>query len=165
MARNAFYSFHYKPDCSRASLVRNMGVIEGNQPVSDNDWETVTKGGDKAIQKWIDDQLKSRSCAIVLIGENTANRKWINHEIVTAWDQNKGVLGVHIHRLKDFAQLQSQKGVNPFDYIMLGSTGKRLSTVVPVFDPPYSDSKDVYAYIKTNLADWIEKAISVRSNN
>src|SRR4051812_21296529 len=94
MARNAFYSFHYQPDCSRASLVRNMGVIEGNQPVSDNDWETVTKGGDKAIQKWIDDQLKGRSCAIILIGENTANRKWINHEIVTAWDQNKGVLGV-----------------------------------------------------------------------
>jgi len=165
MARNAFYSFHYKPDCSRASLVRNMGVIEGNQPASDNDWETVTKGGDKAIQKWINDQLEGRSCAIVLIGENTANRKWINYEIVTAWNQNKGVLGVHIHRLKDFAQLQSQKGANPFDHITLGSTGKKLSTVVPVFDPPYSDSKDAYAYIKANLSDWIEKAISARSNN
>ena len=43
MARKAFYSFHYKPDASRAGQVRNIGVVEGNTPVSDNDWETVTK--------------------------------------------------------------------------------------------------------------------------
>ena len=45
MTRKCFYSFHYKPDCSRASQVRNIGVIEGNQPVSDHDWEEVTKVG------------------------------------------------------------------------------------------------------------------------
>jgi hypothetical protein len=33
MARKAFFSFHYKPDGSRASQVRNMGMIEGNAPV------------------------------------------------------------------------------------------------------------------------------------
>ena len=43
MARRAFYSFHYKPDASRAGQVRNIGVVEGNTPVSDNDWETVLK--------------------------------------------------------------------------------------------------------------------------
>ena len=53
MARKAFYSFHYKPDASRAGQVRNIGVVEGNTPVSDNDWETVTKGGEAAIKKWI----------------------------------------------------------------------------------------------------------------
>ena len=39
MARKCFYSFHYQPDNVRASQVRNIGAIEGNQPVSDNDWE------------------------------------------------------------------------------------------------------------------------------
>ena len=53
MARRVFYSFHYKPDNWRASQVRNMGVIEGNRPASDNEWEKVTSGGDKAIEKWI----------------------------------------------------------------------------------------------------------------
>ena len=43
MARRAFYSFQYKPDASRAGQVRNIGVVEGNTPVSDNDWETVLK--------------------------------------------------------------------------------------------------------------------------
>ena len=72
MARRAFYSFHYKPDNWRASQVRNMGVVEGNKPASDNDWEKVTNGGDKAIQKWIDGQLSGKSIAIVLIGAKTA---------------------------------------------------------------------------------------------
>ena len=71
MARRAFYSFHYKPDNWRASQVRNMGVVEGNSPASDNDWETVTKGGDPAIEKWIGEQMYGKSCAIVLIGSGT----------------------------------------------------------------------------------------------
>lgn len=94
MARKAFYSFHYKQDNWRVSQVRNIGVIDGNQPASDNDWETIKKGGDKAIKKWIDDQLNGKSVAIVLIGEKTAGRKWINYEIENAWNNNKGVLGI-----------------------------------------------------------------------
>jgi hypothetical protein len=41
MGRKAFFSFHFKNDVIRASQVRNMGVLEGNEPVSDNSWETV----------------------------------------------------------------------------------------------------------------------------
>ena len=43
MARRAFYSFHYIPDNWRASQVRNMGVVDGNKPATDNDWETIKK--------------------------------------------------------------------------------------------------------------------------
>lgn len=32
MARKVFFSFHYQPDNWRVSQVRNIGVIEGNQP-------------------------------------------------------------------------------------------------------------------------------------
>ena len=41
-------------------------------PVSDNDWEQIKRGGDKAIQNWIDAQLKGKSCTIVLISARTA---------------------------------------------------------------------------------------------
>lgn len=44
MARNVFYSFHYVPDGWRVAQVRNMGVLEGNRPASDNDWERVKRG-------------------------------------------------------------------------------------------------------------------------
>ena len=52
MARKSFYSFHYKPDNWRAATVRNIGAIDGNKPATDNEWESVTKGGDDAIKRW-----------------------------------------------------------------------------------------------------------------
>lgn len=166
MARKTFFSFHYKPDCVRASQVRNMGVIEGNPSASDNDWETITKGGDEKIKKWINDQLSGRTCSIVLIGTNTADRKWINYEIEKSWNDNKGVLGIHIHGLKDFSGDQSSKGANPFSNFNVSTGGikKPLSSIVQTYDPPYWDSKDVYKYIRENLEDWIEKAIQIRGN-
>lgn len=161
MARQAFYSFHYKPDNWRASQVRTMGLLEGNKPAADNDWETIEKGGDKAIQKWIDDQLKGRSVLIVLIGENTAGRKWINYEIKKAWNDGKGVLGVHIHNLKNSDGNQSNKGSNPFNGFTV--SGKLLENIVKTYNPPYETSTNVHKHIKENLSDWIEKAIEIRN--
>lgn len=136
MARRVFYSFHFKPDCSRAGQIRNMGVIEGNVPVSDNDWEAIKKGGDAAIQSWIDGQLNGKSCAVVLIGANTAGRKWIKYEIETAWNASKGVVGVYIHSLKDFDGNQTCQGANPFDDFTMKRDGKKLSSIVKAYTPP-----------------------------
>jgi hypothetical protein len=162
MARKVFYSFYYKEDNWRASQVRNMGVIEGNQPVSDNDWEQIKKGGDEAIKRWINEQLNGRSCTIVLIGTNTAGRKWIKYEIEKSWNDKKGLLGIYIHNLKDKDGNQSSKGNNPFDNFKLND--KPLSQIVKAYDPPYSNSKDVYDYIKNKIASWVEEAISIRNN-
>lgn len=162
MARRVFYSFHYKPDCTRAAKVRNMGVVEGNRPASDNDWEAIKKGGDAAIERWIDGQLNGKSCNVVLIGENTAGRKWIKYEIKKAWNSGKGLVGVYVHRLKDLDGNQSSKGRNPFEDFTVGKNKEKLSSIVKTYNPPYTDSKEVYGYISDNLADWIEKAIEIR---
>jgi hypothetical protein len=97
--------------------VRNIGAIEGNKPASDNDWEKVAKGGDQAIETWINGQLEGKTCAIILAGAVTANRKWINYEIVTAWDNGLGVVAIHIHGLKNLQGFTSSKGDNPLNYI------------------------------------------------
>lgn len=151
MARKCFFSFHYKPDCTRASQVRNAGMVEGNVPVRDNDWETVTNGGEKAIEKWIDDQLDGRTCTVVLIGENTAGRKWINHEIRRSWQLGKGVVGIYIHNLKDpWTQQQSSKGKNPFAEFTFENLS--FADVVKAYDPPFTVSANVYAHIRDNIA-------------
>lgn len=160
MTRKAFYSFHYKSDNWRASQVRNMGLVAGNKPATDNDWETVKKGGDTAIKRWINDQLSGKSVAVVLIGEKTASRKWIKYEIKKAWEDGKGVLGIYVHNLKDSNGNQSNKGSNPFDDINVEGTS--LSTIVKAYDPPFSTSKDVYNHIEEKLANWIEEAIKIR---
>jgi len=162
--RKAFYSFHYVPDNWRASQIRNMGVIEGNAPILDNDWESVKKGGESAIQKWIDDQLVGKSCSIVLIGSNTAGRKWINYEIEKSWNDGKGVVGIYIHNLKDRLQLQTTKGTNPFETFTMKKDGRKLSTIVRSYDPPHFMSTDVYKYIQSNLGSWVNEAISIRNN-
>jgi hypothetical protein len=164
MSRKVFYSFHFTPDSWRASQVRNIGIVEGNQPVSDNDWEDVKKGGNDAIQKWINNQLHGRSCTIVLIGKNTAGRKWIKYEIEKSWNDGKGVVGIYVHNLKNANGEQTSKGNNPFDDFTMKRDGKKLSSIVKVYDPPYSDSTDVYDYIKNNLESWVEEAISIREN-
>jgi hypothetical protein len=137
-----------------------MGVVDGNQPASDNDWESITKGGDSAIRTWISGQMSGRSCAVVLIGSGTAGRKWIDYEINKAWQDGKGVVGIYIHNLKDLSQTQSSKGSNPFASV--SHNGTKLSAIVKAYDPPYTDSKAVYGYINDNLSTWIEEAIAIR---
>ena len=163
--RQLFYSFHYKPDNWRASQVRNIGTVEGNKPTSDNDWETITKGGDNAIKRWIDSQMQYRSCTVILVGNKTANRKWINYEIVKSWDDGKGVVGMCIHGLQNREGFVSRKGANPFTYINYGKTGKKLSQIVKCYDPAGSNSKEMYAWIKKHLSNAIEEAIAIRKKH
>lgn len=163
MARKVFYSFHYQPDCWRVSQVRNIGTVEDSKPVSDNDWEAVTKGGDAKIEKWIADQMNGRSCTVLLIGKDSADRKWINHEIVKTWNDKKGIVGIYIHNLKNSKGEQTTQGNNPFDYITF-ENGMKLSSIVKAYNPPHTDSKDVYNYISNNLEAWIDEAIKIRNN-
>jgi len=163
MARRTFFSFHYIPDNWRASQVRNAGVIEGNAPVSDNDWEKITGKGDAAIKDWIADQLKGRSCAVVLAGNGTAGRKWIKYEIIEAWNSKMGVVGVCIHNLKDVLGKQSLKGANPFTNLTVGD--KVMSSIVKLYDPPYTTSTDVYDYIKRNITSWTDEACEIRGKH
>jgi hypothetical protein len=165
MARRAFFSFHYKPDNWRVATVRNIGAIEGNKPASDNDWESVTKGGDAAIKRWIAEQMDGRSCTVVLVGTNTANRKWINYEIVKSWDDGMGVVGIRIHGLKNSEGKVSTRGENPFDSIGYGNTGKKLSSIVKCYDPAGSNSQERYDWIKEHFANAVEEAVSIRENN
>lgn len=160
MVRKVFYSFQYKPDAWRASKVRNIGAIEDNKPASDNDWESVTKGGDPAIERWIRDQMKGRTCTVLLIGQGTAGRKWIKHEIQESWKANMGLLGIYIHNLTNQDGDISQKGANPFaDFNIQGVS---LSSIVKSYDPPYTISKNVRNHIAEKLEDWVEEAIKIR---
>lgn len=160
--RRAFYSFKYEEGGQRASLVRNIGVITEDRRVIDNSWESVRSKSDEVIEQWINKEIKDRSVVIVLIGANTAGSKWINYEIRRGWNEGKGVLGVHIHNLKDFDGNQSSPGSNPFKSFRVN--GKPLQNVVPTYDPPPETSKGTYGHIEDHIADWIEEAIDIRNS-
>jgi len=164
MARKCFYSFHYQPDCWRASTVRQIGSIEGNAPARDNDWEAITSGQnrDEKIKRWINDQMEGRTCAIVLVGSATARRPWIDYEIVKAWNAGLGVVGIRIHGLKDSSGDTSLPGANPFAHIQYEPQNVSLSTIVKCYDPAGATSQDRYAWISQHLSNAVEEAIRIR---
>lgn len=161
MAPRVFYSFHYAKDAFRAAKIRGIGVVEGNQPCKDNDWESVTRGGDRAIENWIDRQMEGRTCAIILVGPETARRKWIDHEIIRAWNKKIGLLGIRIHKILDHHHQPAPPGENPFASIGWDN-GRRLSDFVTVYDPPGANSAAAYAHIEANIDSWIKDAIRAR---
>lgn len=161
MARRVFYSFDYDNDCWRASMVRNIGVVLGNQPARDNTWESVKRSNDSAIMRWINEQMNGRSCTIVLIGAETANSRWVNYEIEQSLSSGKGLFGIRIHQLLDQHQETSIAGPNPFATLTLPD-GRQLSSIIQTYDPPGANSKEVYAHISENLESWIEAAIETR---
>jgi hypothetical protein len=160
MARNCFFSFHYANDFERVAQVRNMGVIDGNPPLSDSDWEAVTKGGDEAVQGWIDSQMTGRACAVVLVGTATAGRKWITYEVQKAWNLGMGLLGIRIHALENLAGETSGQGGNPFDGLSVN--GIALSSIAPLHFPTTANGQTIYDNIRSNLDSWVEQAIAIR---
>lgn len=157
--RRVFFSFEYNKDNWRASQVRNMGKVDGSSTFSDNDWEEVKSKTDTKIKEWIDAQIAKRSCLVVLIGTSTSGRKWINYEIKKAYELGKGIVGIHVHGLKDSDGNQSYKGANPFYQFYIGDESKRLSNYVTCFDSSYKSSTYIYDDIKENIEQLIEDAI------
>ncbi len=163
--RQVFYSFHYKPDCWRVAMIRNIGSIERNKPAPDNDWEAITRGGEEAVKRWIKEQMKYRSCTVVLVGKDTADRKWINYEIVESWNLDMGVVGIHIYGLKDSDGYITTKGNNPFEYINYGNDGTKLSSIVKCYTPGGNNSQERYDWISKYLSAAVEEAIKIRGNS
>ncbi len=153
--RKVFYSFHFDNDVFRVQQIRNMGVIEGNEPASPNNWEQVrrTSGG---VERWIDENMKGKSCVVVLIGTETANRPWVKYEIKKAWKDGKGLFGIHVHNLKDPKTGTCTKGTNPFSGIKFTKANGQVY-VPKVYDPSASDA---YGDINKKLSTWIEQAIA-----
>jgi hypothetical protein len=165
MARKVFFSFHFDEDFWRTQQVRNINALEGNPLATPNGWEEVKRKGDAAIEKWIDDQMTGRTCAIVLVGAQTASRKWVLYEICKAWNDKRGVLGIRINKLLNINGLSAPAGANPFDSVTLANGQVKLSSVAPLKTPAGADSKVTYATIAANIEAWIEEAIKIRANN
>jgi hypothetical protein len=142
----------------RVQQIRNIGSIEGNKPVSPQKWEEVTEQGDAAVKKWIDDNMTGKSCVVVLVGEETANRKWVKHEIKKAWEDGKGLLGIYIHNINCANNGTCTKGTNPFDQFTFDG-GKKLSSVVKCHN---LGATSAYGDISDNIDSWIDAAIEAR---
>ena len=157
--KQIFYSFHFDNDVMRVQQIRNIGALEENKPVSVNEWEQVKRGGDKAIERWIDENMKYKNCVVVLIGSDTANRPWVRYEIEKAWNSGKGLFGIYIHNIKCPRFGFGRQGSNPFDHFTLNNDTTRLSDLVTCYNP---NALNAYGDIANNIESWVDVAIRSR---
>ena len=153
MARSVFFSFYYKRDVHRVQLVQNINALEGQPVLKPQEWESIERRGTRAVQTWIDDQMKRKSAVIVLIGQQTASRPWVRYEIEKAWSDRRPLLGVYIHGISSMGSADSQ-GRNPFEVADVPA-GR-----IPVFNPTKTDwlgkidTKATYAELARSLEWW-----------
>lgn len=141
MARRVFFSFHYQNDIWRANQVRNAHVVDGCAAAGFQDaslWEETKKKGDAAVKKLIDDGLTGSSVTVVLIGSETANRKYVGYEIAQSIARGNGLLGIYIHNLKDRNGRTALKGAIPAALSAAGAP--------------------VYEWDASNFGAWVEAA-------
>lgn len=155
MARKTFFSFHYEKDSWRAGQIRNSGLFLGEKAgfIDKAHWEEVKRKGDSAIKSWIDEQLIGTSTTVVLIGSETAGRKYINYEIEQSAKRNNGLLGIYIHNVKTQNNEIGIKGKNPFEDWHFIREGEKIyfSQIYPVYDWVNDNGR-------ANLGKWIEQA-------
>ncbi len=157
MARSIFASFDYAVDNWRVQQVLRMGAIEGDSLVTAQEWESVKRQTNAAIERWIHNQMLRKSAVVVLVGPETASSYWVDYEIRKAWDDNRPLVGIRIHGLQDSNERTSRAGANPFANVKL-KNGLTLDQYVTLHNPSGSDSQAVYNSIATNLDRWIAGA-------
>lgn len=111
MARRVFFSFEYG-DVSRAMVVRNSWVTQGKEAagfVDAAEFEEVERGGNTAIQEWIDSQLEGTSVTVVLVGEKTCSSRWVEYEIEKSIERGNGLLGIDVSKIKDLDRNTSER--------------------------------------------------------
>ena len=104
MARRVFFSFHYDQDIWRANQVRMANVVAGPDQAGffdHSEYEEAKRTGPEGIKRMILRHLNNTTVTVVLIGTHTASRPWVQYEIAESIRRKNGLLGIHIHHLKD----------------------------------------------------------------
>jgi|AntDeeMinimDraft_4_1070355.scaffolds.fasta_scaffold11305_1 hypothetical protein len=156
MVRRVFFSFHFQRDNWRVNQVRNSWVAQGREAagyVDAAEWEEVQKRSEEEIKNWIDNQLHGTSVTAVLVGNETAGRKYVKYEIKESLKRGNGIVGIRVHRLKDKEGNTDSKGSNPFDdFVVETENGpQQLSDLFNTYDWKWNGGRQ-------NIGDWIEEA-------
>lgn len=141
MARKVFFSFHYQKDIWRANVVRNSHVVEGVAAAGFQDaslWEEAKKKGDAAIKRMIDSAIVGTSVTAVLIGAETAQRKYVAYEIEQTIARGNGLLGIYIDDIQDQNGRTTFRGAVPEALRRAGAP--------------------VYVWDQRQFGDWVEAA-------
>ncbi|WP_167344092.1 TIR domain-containing protein [Haloferax massiliensis] len=157
-----FFSYHFQRDAWRANQVRHSWIPHPDREAAGffdaADQEEVKRQSEKAIKRWIDRQLQNTTVTAVLIGEETAERPYVQYEIEKSIERENGILGIRIDSLKNRHGKRGSWGENPLDhyYVDTGSGEATLSSIFPTYQWKENNGKE-------NMSEWVEEAVGSAS--
>lgn len=101
-------------------------------------WEEAKKKGDAEVKKLIDKGLNGTSVTVVLIGAETASRKFVDYEIEQSIARRNGLLGIYISGIKDQNSKTDVQGAAPARLTKAGAS--------------------CYYWDRSKFGDWVEAA-------
>jgi len=157
MARQVFFTFHYQRDIMRVNVVRNHWLAKADATdagyFDHSLWEESKRKGDAVLERMIDEGLKGTSVTVILIGQETAGRTWVDYEIMQSHNGGKGIIGVYINKIKLPDGTVDARGRNPLDDWTIRQYGRpvKLSSLYPTYDWVDNDGY-------SNFSTWVEAA-------
>lgn len=131
MPRYSFFSFCYEDVKNfKVNVVRNSWLLNHSADsfIDSSIWEKEKSKGPTVIKNLIETGLKKTSVTTVLIGDETADRRWVKYEIVKSFEKGNGILGIHINRIRGKEQAITARGLNPLDRLafQISEDGKKI---------------------------------------
>lgn len=131
MPHYSFFSFCYEDVKNfKVNVVRNSWLLNHSADTFIDGWiwEKEKSKGPTLIKNLIETGLKKTSVTTVLIGDETAERRWVKYENVKSFEKGNGILGIHINRIRGKEQAISAQGLNPLDRLafQVSEDGKKI---------------------------------------
>jgi antiphage defense system Thoeris ThsB-like protein len=133
VARRTFFSFHYKPDVSRAWVVRNSWVTKVTQGEREDAgffdssvFEAAQRESDDVLKRFLREGLNYTTVTCVLVGAETTLRRWVRYEIFRSFVRGNGLFAIRIHTIAGFNKMPAAKGSNPFANVAFTVDDDRL---------------------------------------
>ena len=145
--RRCLFIFDYDNDLARAKQVADCGIVDARAPEGFDDkarWEAASREGPDAVHRLIDDALKGTSATVVLIGEHTAEREYVDYAIERSIERQNGIVGFFIDELTDENGVPGARGPVPYEV----ETAGKLE----------AGGYQSHPWNRSDFADWVEQA-------
>ena len=145
--RQCFFIFDYDNDFARAKQIADYGIVAARAPAGFDDkalWDAASGEGPDAVHRLIDDALEGTSATVVLIGEHTAERDYVDYAIERSIERQNGIVGIFIDDLTDETGAPGTRGPKPYEEeatANLAAGGYRS-----------------HPWNRRDFADWVEEA-------
>ena len=133
VARRTFFSFHYEADVTRAWVVRNSWVTkiaQGEREAAgffdSSVFEAKERESVETLKTFLREGLRNSTVTCVLVGTQTALRRWVRYEIFRSFIRGNGLLAIRVHSILGLNKRQSASGANPFRNIAFKVDGDKV---------------------------------------